>query len=142
MESQSRGPTLVSNARAWDQYNFYTGELTRHARGLGFAGVAICWILRDGEAVNFPLTILLGLFTFVLYFLLDGGQYAHAAWKLRRRIEEREQELESTTGSREGDYSVPRAFDKPIRRYFIAKLVALLIAFLFVGAGLMWQMLK
>ncbi|MDT8287809.1 MAG: hypothetical protein RQ748_11925, partial [Elusimicrobiales bacterium] len=80
--SGSAGIPVRTNREAWEAYAFYTERLTVHAQRLGFAGLAVCWFFQeDGQ---FPPLVLKALFAFVVYLVLDTGQYLCGALRLRR----------------------------------------------------------
>ena len=102
----------MKNKEVWESYNFYTGEVTKHSRYLGFAGIAICWFFRTTE-IKFPNFILFSLVLLVVFFVLDLAQYYVSAMRLRKWMQKEEAENEKNTGSVEGEYWPPKSLDLP-----------------------------
>jgi uncharacterized membrane protein len=117
-------------SKVWSTYEEYTRQLTQHARKLGFAGVAVCWLLRAGE-FDFPLAVLVALFLIVLFFVLDVCQYGSGALIHYRLAVQREEEVEVSSSTELAEVRVEKekGFDSLPRYIFIAKLVALSLAY-------------
>ncbi len=129
----------MKNREIWNSYDYYTGEITKHARYLGFAGVAICWFFRSPTLI-FPQLILLSLITLVFFFLIDLIQYYVAAIRLRLWMQAEEEKQVRESGSIEGEYWPPKQLDKPAFVLFHCKLIALFLGFCFIGIELVSRM--
>lgn len=121
----------------WKTYDFYTAEITKHARYLGFAGLAVCWFFKSPE-VTFPTLILLALLSLVLFFLFDLLQYYVAAVRYRSWLHGEESQAVDT-GIELGSLDLwpTQELDRPAQKLFTAKLVLLLLGFVLIGAELM-----
>ena len=122
----------MKNHEVWDSYNFYTSEVTKHARYLGFAGMAICWVFRDAD-FSFPKSILVALFFIVLFFLADIAQYYISAIRLRSWMHKEESKYEADGKGLEQEYWPPKSLDMPTYRLFHIKLLLLLIGYSGIG---------
>lgn len=130
----------MKNSEVWDFYNFYTGEVTKHSRHLGFAGIAICWFFRTTE-ITFPNFILFSLIFLVLFFVFDLVQYYVSAMRLRKWMQKEEAENENKKGSVDGEYWPPKSLDLPAFWLFKIKLLFLFIGFFFIGLELALRIL-
>jgi len=126
----------MKNHEVWESYNFYTSEVTKHARYLGFAGIAICWFFRAAD-ITFPTPILLALIFLVLFFLTDIAQYYIAAIRLRNWMQSEESRYESEGSSLEQEYWPPKSLDTPAFWLFHMKLLLLFIGYLLVGSEIL-----
>lgn len=122
----------MNNSEAWTHYSNYTKDLNDFSRKLGFAGVAICWMLKDNNGV-FPTYVLFALACFVFFFIADVLQKFIGVLLHRYWIRKREIELWRETGKLEGEYLKPVWLDKPPFSFFVIKIIFLLIAFVFLG---------
>ena len=129
----------MKNQEVWNSYNFYTSEVTKHGRYLGFSGVAICWFFKTPE-ITFPNLILSSLIFLVVFFCLDITQYYVAAMRLKEWMQQKESEQEKVTGSIEGDYWPPKELDNPSFLLFKLKLLVLLLGFICIGLELALRM--
>lgn len=129
----------MKNREVWESYDHYTGEITKHARYLGFMGIAICWFFRS-PSLSFPSAILGALIGLVFFFLLDLAQYYVAALRLKLWMEKEEEKRKQENSSIEGDYWPPKSLDHPVFVLFHCKLVALLIGFACIGFELVSRM--
>jgi hypothetical protein len=130
---------VVTNRELWQSYDFYSSELTKHSRHLGFAGAAVCWFFRTPE-VTFPKWILVALVMIVAYFLLDLLQYYSGAILRRFWIQREESKMYQATGSIEGEYLMPRWLDRPTSAFFVFKTASLLLAFVAIGVELVTRL--
>ena len=119
----------------WEQYQRYTRDFTKHARKLGFAGAAICWLFKD-ERLKFPPFIYVALLLFVAYFLSDVLQSLLGALCVRVFTEREEAKMWREKGSIEGEILKPRSVDLPASIMFCAKVVFLISGYLAVAAEL------
>lgn len=118
-------------SQLWDQYVHYTRDLTDHARKLGFAGAAICWAFKT-DKFTFPALIYWALLFFIFYFLADILHSCLAALSVRRFAEQQEARLWKELKTIEGDVEKPRSVDRPASYCFIAKVILLVAAFIFI----------
>ncbi|RBP41430.1 hypothetical protein DES53_107262 [Roseimicrobium gellanilyticum] len=125
----------MTGKELWAQYQVYTRDLTEHGRTLGFAGVGICWLFKDGE-FTFPLLVYVSLSAFVSYFICDILQPLLGALSLKRFTEKEEERLKTTTNTIEGEIEKPRSVDRPAYTCFLLKTAFLVTGFLIVGAEL------
>ena len=125
----------MQNADLWKSYDFYTSELTKHARQLGFAGIAVCWLFRSSEGA-FPGFVLVGLLAFVGFFASDVLQYYGAAILLRFWTQREESRKHDETGTIEGEYLKPRWVDRLPFLLFNLKIFLLLGGFFALAVGL------
>ncbi|MDA3833844.1 MAG: hypothetical protein PF495_10635 [Spirochaetales bacterium] len=125
----------MKNQEVWASYDFYTGEVTKHSRYLGFAGIAICWFFRTTE-ITFPNLILTSLILLVVFFVLDLAQYYVSAMRIRKWMQKEEAEKEKKTGSIDGEYWPVKSLDVPSFWLFKIKLLFLLLGFLCIGLEL------
>lgn len=125
----------MTNREVWAACDFYTSEITKHARAVGFGGLAVCWFFRSAQ-VSFPSLIVLAMIGLMVFFLLDLGQYYVAAVRLRSGMRREEVRRESEAGSIEGDYALPAALDTPSFILFHVKLSFLLAGLTAIGAVL------
>jgi hypothetical protein len=126
----------------WRQYDFYTGETTKHARYLGFAGLGLCWFFRTSD-ITFPTAILTAMVILVLFFLTDLLQYYVGAMNLRGWLQ-REEKQAGDNGIELGmlDLWPPKELDRQGFWLFKAKLVLLLIGFLSIGVELVTRIVS
>jgi uncharacterized protein involved in cysteine biosynthesis len=122
-------------ADLWESYTRYTRDLTEHGRTLGFAGVAICWLLKNND-LTFPLTIYIALFFFVLYFIADVSQALCGALQHKKLAERLEHELRVANKPDDTEIDKPRSLDWPAFRFFLAKGVLLAMGFGFIAIHL------
>lgn len=110
---------------AWRPVEEYTRETSVFARKLGFAGIALAWILRSGE-FQFSWLVLLGLGLLILYFALDVLHYVIATRKTRAWLYGVEEKGWKETGALPDAYPPrPRDLDKWPWRLWHAKLATL-----------------
>lgn len=139
-EGRGRNCQAMTVKELWKEYQFLTGNLTEHARKLGFAGVAVCWMFKDGN-YNFPVLIYLALLGFVTFFLLDILHYKLAAKNLLHFTEQQEAKLKELNQGIETTIDKPRDVDKPAQRLNHAKYNALIAGFFAVGLELIWKLI-
>ena len=121
----------------WEQYGFYTRDLTENGRKLAFAGAAICWILKE-DATTFPYLVVWAFLFVVGFFLFDILQYAWGAGSnffLARATEEEYWSKASRNARTEAGIpslpvDKPDWMDKPMRWMLTAKTASLGVAFL------------
>lgn len=128
----------MKNAEVWAQYKDYTRDITEFSRKLGFAGAAICWVLKLPDG-SFSECTLYALAFFVLFFVADTLQGLAGALMLRTWIRSEEKKKYSETNTIEGEYDKPPWLDYPAFTLFLLKIVALLIGFAFVGLSIIGE---
>ncbi len=116
---------------AWNEYQENTRALSENARKLAFAGAAICWFFKGGDA-TFPGKISLSLAFIVLFFLGDMLQYLASAILLRIWARRQEKILKFTKLSLDTPIEKPLWVVGPPFVLFLAKLALLLVAFIFL----------
>jgi len=126
----------MTGKELWDQYQFYTRDLTEHGRKLGFAGAGICWLFKT-DKYTFPGLIYWSLLLFVTYFIFDILQGLSGVLILRIFTEREEAKLWAKTHSIEGNINKPRWVDIPAFYCFILKTVFLLGGFILIGCELL-----
>ena len=120
----------------WEQYQGYTKDLTDFSRKLGFGGIAVCWVLKL-ENGTFSDQTIRGLVFVVAFFLFDVLQGLTAAIVLRVWIRRQEKVRWASTGTLDGEYSKPYWIDYPAYLFFLLKISALLLSFVFIGLELL-----
>jgi hypothetical protein len=116
----------------WKEYQFYTRDLTKHARKLAFAAAAICWAFRT-EAFTFPRTVYWALVFLIAYFFLDVLQYLLGALFVGGFTRYAEKIMWRDYGSLTCEVAKPSWVDTPVFVMFLLKIIALLVSFAFVG---------
>jgi hypothetical protein len=126
----------VTAETLWSRYREYTRDITEHARTLGFAGVAICWLFKT-DALVFPSLIYWALLFFIGYFVADFLLPLAGAVTLKLFTEAQEKRLWAEKRNLDGEIQKPRWVDLPVFYFFTAKCVLLLAGFVPVGCELM-----
>lgn len=130
---------MTTGAELWKQYQDYTRDFTLHARKLGLAGAAICWLFKNDQ-LTFPPTIYFSLLFFVLYFLADISHLLGAALTLRRFIEKKEAESWEAEQHINIDVNKPRSLDMPATICFYFKAVFLILGYFAIGGELILRL--
>jgi len=128
-------------AKLWENYQFYTRDVTEHGRKLGFAGAAICWFFKKAD-FTFPLIIYGALLFLVSYFITDFFQGFSASLRVKFFAEREEKKLWNEKASLEGEIDVPRSLDAPVFWIFCGKCTLLVVAFLFIGLELLARLIE
>lgn len=126
----------MKNTEAWDQYKAYTKDITEVSRKLGFAGAAICWILKNPQG-TLSISVLWALVFFVVYFISDVLQGFTGALLLRHWLRSEEIKQWRATNSIDGEYLKPGWLDYPSFTFFLFKVVFLLVGFGFLAAEIL-----
>ncbi len=121
-------PTI---GQLWDQYDYYTAELTKYSRQLAFANAAICWTLRS-SGFTFPLLIYFSLLFVSLFFLLDVLHYGVGAICVRKFTQSAERKNQPSEKIRECEVHKPPHVDRWATWLAISKVVMLIFAFGFL----------
>lgn len=115
---------------ARDLYYFYSGKTSDLVRQLGLAGIAVVWIFkRDVQGVpKIPNELLFPLGLIVIGLALDLLQYAIATsiWGIFQRSKEK------TGVAEDADFRAPRQFNWPSLTFFVLKVVAIVVAYVFL----------
>jgi hypothetical protein len=122
----------VTNREAWGAYDFYTGEISKNARTLGLAGIAICWFFRTPQ-LTFPRPILWALVLIILYFIADLLQYYTSAMRIRGWLRAEEARRQTARSLDETGYTFPIGVHTPGHVLFHVKLATLLLGFVLLG---------
>jgi len=115
----------------WQEYKENTKALSENARKLAFAGAAICWFFKAEDA-TFPGKINLSLAFIVLFFLGDMLQYLASVLLLRQWARRLEKFLKLNKLPADTPIEKPLWVVSPPFALFLAKLVLLLAAFVFL----------
>ncbi len=107
-----------------EAYYEATGTVSTIARQLGFAGIAVIWILKGGtnsSGISVPSELLVSLYYFVLSLSLDFIQYIYKSvvWGFLNRHHWRKHKDE------EADVDVSPIFNWPTNIFFWGKLFLL-----------------
>lgn len=127
----------MTNDEVWAQYKDYTRDVTEYSRKLGFAGAAICWFFKDANA-TFPAVILYALASLVIFFVFDVLQGVTGALLIKWWVRREELKNWRDHGTIQGEYNKPGWLDYPSFTFFLLKVAALMVAFLFIG----WHIFK
>ncbi len=131
----------MNNADAWSSVEFYSSELTKFARQLGFAAAALCWLFRESSD-GLPRPASVALVLLVLFFIFDILQFFVSFHVHRKWMYEAEAEMLAEQNTLDGDYQKPQKLDKPAFLLFNAKIAALTLAFVALGvqfSGLLFR---
>jgi hypothetical protein len=120
---------VTTSTQLWERYSEYTRDFTEHARKLGFAGPAVCWLFKT-EDFTFPVAIYAALLSFVAYFTADILQclFGAAFYRLFVRRSEYKCYTEHKTISFKIE-GVPAWLDAPATFFFLIKAMALCVGF-------------
>jgi|SRR5258705_3079405 len=131
----------MKTEKLWDEYQYYTRDVTENSRKLAFAVAAICWFFRTPES-TFPPAILWSLALLVCFFVSDVLQYLSAAFTLRKFLEHQEEKHYLKTGALPQEVTKPRWVDYPATFFFIVKTLFLLGSFVALGTEFYWRIFK
>ena len=118
----------MKTTNLWNDYVFYTRDVTEHGRKLAFATAAICWFFKTPQ-VTFPTHILWSLAFVVCFFFLDILQYFSAGLLVGYWTRRQEKKMWKENGTIDGDIEKPAWLDKPAFVMFIFKMVFLMASF-------------
>jgi hypothetical protein len=128
----------LKTEKLWEQYQYYTRDLTENSRKLAFAVAAICWFFKTPE-ITFPTAILWSLALLVCFFICDVLQYVSAAFTLRRFLQHEEEKYYSETHELPVEVTKPRKVDYPQTFFLIVKTIFLLASFVALGTEFYWR---
>lgn len=126
----------MKNYEVWEQYKSYTRDVTEVSRKLGFAGTAICWVLKLPEG-GFSSSVLFALIFFVGFFVADILQSFLGALFIRNWLRIEEVNKWKETQSIEGEYLKPGWLDYPSFTFFLLKVIFLLVGFYFLAVEIL-----
>ena len=126
----------MKNAEAWEQYKAYTRDITEVSRKLGFAGAAICWILKTPQG-TFSNSVLWSLIFLVAFFISDVLQSFTGALLLRCWIRTEEIKIWQVKNTLDGEYLKPGWLDYPSFTFFLLKVLFLLVGFIFIAVEIL-----
>jgi len=121
----------VKNEELWKQYDAYTTLVSENCRKLAFCAAAIDWVFRTGQS-QFPNPIWISLLYLIGFFILDVMQYLVSAFCLRFWIYHEEGKQWKETQSIDGEYNKPKWIDRPAFTFFIAKIICLVLTYIFI----------
>jgi hypothetical protein len=122
----------MNNAELWQSYKEYTQTLSDNSRKLAFAAGGLCWIFKTGTA-SFPSVVRVALAFIIVFFICDLLQFIVGAVFLRYWTRKAEKEMWQKHSTIDGDYEKPAWLDTPSFTFWWAKIIALLLAYLFLG---------
>jgi hypothetical protein len=106
------------------------------ARKIAYGGAAVCWFFK-GPKLNFPTLILISLGLLSIFFMLDLMQY-YLRWRLDSDLYDKiEIDSISPEKTMKEDIRIQRILD----RIFSFKLLALFLAFVFIGTEIIGKIL-
>lgn len=117
----------------WDNYDYYTSELSKTFRTLAVSGAAIAWFFKS-ENFSFPNFILLSLVFLVAFFIADIIQYFVAAIRIKKYARSKEKEMykKKIEYNSETEIEVPEWLDNWPFTLFCIKSGLILAAYIFI----------
>jgi len=106
------------------------------ARKITYGGAAVCWFFKDAK-LHFPTFILISLGLLSIFFMLDLMQY-YLRWRLDSNLYDK---IETDSISPEETKKVDIRIRKILDRIFSFKLLALFLAFIFIGTEIIRKLL-
>jgi len=121
---------------AREQYYTFSSQASSVSRQLAFAGIALIWIFKNGEAAQFsldPELVLAGLLL-ASSLLLDFCHYAYAsaAWGMFARLKELKGDDE---------FLAPRWINWPTNFFFWTKLITVGVGFAVIARFLLFRVI-
>ncbi|HVP54783.1 MAG TPA: hypothetical protein VMU45_07290 [Candidatus Eisenbacteria bacterium] len=117
-------------SQARDNYTYFSGRASEIARQLAFAGIALIWIFKSqvGEDYRVPRALLPAAALIVLALILDFAHYGIASlcWGIFSRVKEREGVKE------DAEFLAPRQINWPSILFFWTKLIAIIVAYIYI----------
>jgi hypothetical protein len=129
----------MTTEKLWEQYQYYTRDLTEHSRKLAFAVAAICWFFKTPE-ITFPPAIYWSLALLVCFFVFDVLQYFTGAFTVRLFLEYHEKLHYEKTNTELREVPKPRWVDYPATFCFIVKTLFLLASFAALGTEFYYRL--
>jgi len=125
----------MTNKEVWQHYAEYTDRVTSVARKLGFAAVAVIWVI-GGRNVNIEGLLRYSLFIIAVFFVIDLLQFFVGSLILRFWIRKQEKQFHRKDSTIEGDYQKPSWIDTPTFILWLLKIITLLICYILIGLSL------
>lgn len=125
----------MTNQDAWTQYKEYSKATSDIARKMAFAGIAVCWLFRETNN-SFPSIVFNALIFLLIFFIFDLLQYLVSTLLVKNWIRKEEIKMWESTGKIEGNYQNPEWLDLPAFTFFLLKIIALIVSFVFLGIWL------
>jgi|SRR5437016_12811974 len=129
----------MTTEKLWEQYQYYTRDLTEHSRKLAFAVAAICWFFKTPD-ITFPPAIFWSLALLVCFFVFDVLQYSTGAFTVRLFLEYHEKLHYEKTHTELSEVPKPRWVDYPATFCFIVKTLFLLASFAALGTEFYYRL--
>ena len=129
----------MTTEKLWEQYQYYTRDLTEHSRKLAFAVAAICWFFKTPD-ITFPPAIFWSLALLVCFFVFDVLQYSTGAFTVRLFLEYHEKLHYENTHTELSEVPKPRWVDYPATFCFIVKTLFLLASFAALGTEFYYRL--
>jgi hypothetical protein len=116
-----------------DAFYEYSDKASLLSRQLAFAGIAVVWLFKSGDGVNFqlPASLIYPLLLLVLAFIFDLLQYLVGAciWYFFHRFHEKRMK----SSNKDSSLLASHWYSKFIALFFCAKIISVLVAYLFLG---------
>ena len=122
----------MTNKEIWQHYAEYTDKVTSIARKLGFAAIAVIWVI-GGSTTNLTASLRYALLVVVLYFMMDLFQFFVGSLIMRRWIRNTEKFLWKEKKSIEGNYQKPAWLDIPSYILWLLKILILFFGYFLIG---------
>lgn len=116
----------------WEKYSNFTKDLSDNARNLAYAAAGLSWAFKI-DAGNFPPTVIIALRSIIVFFIADILQYVSGALIVRFWVRGQEKKKFIETKSIEGQYDQPGWIDTPPLIFWLIKIAALLVAYIYLG---------
>ena len=119
----------MTNSEIWKTYVNFTIDLSNNLRKLGFASIAIAYILNN-SCTDFSVILKISILFTILFFLCDIMQYFAGAIRKRISITKQEKIYKRDTKSIEGEYIINRKEDTPSFLLWVFKTIFIVISYL------------
>lgn len=122
----------MTNKEVWQDYKEYTEGVTSVARKLGFAGIAIIWVIIGKKSIFlYPMNY--ALLSIVMFFIFDLLQFIAGALMIKKWIRKQEIKNWEKPGTIEVQYNKPTYLDHPSFILFLLKIGALFFGYVLIG---------
>lgn len=123
----------MKNKDIWQNYVDYTQTVSSVARKLGFAAIAVIWVV-SGRTIQFPALIRYALFVILIFFLFDLIQYLLGSLLFRYHIIKIENQVRAEGKDIEkAEYQIPKGLDTSVFVFWLLKIGILLIGYTLIG---------
>lgn len=116
-----------------DAFYDYSDKASLLSRQLAFAGIAVVWIFKSGDGVNFqlPVPLIYPLLLLVSAFIFDLLQYlvGTCIWYFFHRFHEKK----INSSNKDPNLLASHWYSKFIALFFGAKIISVLAAYIFLG---------